>query len=50
MAAMQQGIGVGVEAPGFTLRSGDNEQVSLGGVLAEKAAVLVFYIFDFSGG
>jgi alkyl hydroperoxide reductase subunit AhpC len=30
--------------------SGDGEQVSLSRVLAEKVAVLVFYIFDFSGG
>lgn len=43
-------VGVGTKAPDFTLTSGDREQISLSGVLAEKTAVLVFYVFDFSGG
>lgn len=48
--ATEQEIGVGTRAPGFTLMSGDREEISLSGVLAEKTAVLVFYLFDFSGG
>jgi peroxiredoxin (alkyl hydroperoxide reductase subunit C) len=41
---------VGARAPDFTLKNQDGEDVTLSAVLAEKTAVLVFYLFDFSGG
>ncbi len=39
----------GDQAPDFTLKSGSGADISLGDVLKEETAVLVFYIFDFSG-
>ncbi len=47
---VEQEVGVGTKASDFTLTSGDRDEVSLSDVLAEKTAVLVFYVFDFSGG
>ncbi len=40
---------VGWRAPDFTLMSGTGREVSLREVLATKTAVLIFYLFDFSG-
>ena len=45
----EQRIGVGSPAPDFALKSQDGEEIRLSDVLREKTAVLVFYIFDFSG-
>ncbi len=42
-------IGVGSVAPDFTLKSGSGDEVTLSEVLGNKKAVLVFYVFDFSG-
>lgn len=47
---MAQTVEVGSRAPEFKLTSGDRETVTLSNVLADKTAVLVFYLFDFSGG
>ena len=41
--------GVGSVAPNFALMSGDRERWSLRGVLRRQVAVLVFYLWDFSG-
>ena len=43
-------VGVGDPAPDFTLRSGSDSDVTLSEVLKERAAVLAFYVFDFTGG
>ncbi len=45
----QQAPGVGSAAPEFALMSGDRERWSLRGVLRRQSAVLVFYLWDFSG-
>jgi len=39
----------GTAAPDFTLKDQDGNDVSLSGVLADKAVALVFYPFSFSG-
>ncbi|MDQ3328203.1 MAG: hypothetical protein M3506_06750 [Chloroflexota bacterium] len=45
----QQPLTAGSPAPDFTLTSGDREQWTLRGVLTQQVAVLVFYLWDFSG-
>ncbi len=45
----QQALRVGSAAPDFALMSGDRERWSLRGVLRRQVAVLVFYLWDFSG-
>ncbi len=45
----EQSLQAGDRAPDFTLKSGSGTDISLGHVLKEETAVLVFYIFDFSG-
>ncbi len=42
-------VQIGGEAPDFTLPDGDGEPVSLSSFRGEKAVVLVFYPFTFTG-
>ncbi len=39
----------GTAAPDFTLKDQDGNDVSLSGVLADKAVALVFYPFTYTG-
>jgi peroxiredoxin (alkyl hydroperoxide reductase subunit C) len=42
-------VEVGSQAPDFTTRTGDGEQVTLSSFRGEKSVLLVFYPFAFSG-
>jgi peroxiredoxin (alkyl hydroperoxide reductase subunit C) len=42
-------IETGTKAPGFTLKDQNNQEVSLSDFLGEKAVLLVFYPFAFTG-
>jgi peroxiredoxin len=42
-------IGVGTQAPNFTLRDQNNEEVSLSSFRGDKAVLLVFYPLAFTG-
>lgn len=43
-------VQIGDEAPDFTLRSGDREQVTLSSFRGQKNVVLAFYVLAFTGG
>jgi peroxiredoxin len=45
----QEGPGVGSPAPDFTLKNQDREDVALSALRGERAALVVFYPFAFSG-
>ncbi|MCC3761966.1 peroxiredoxin [Glycomyces sp. TRM65418] len=42
-------IDIGTKAPGFTLKDQNNQEVALADFLGEKAVLLVFYPFAFTG-
>jgi peroxiredoxin len=43
-------VQIGDEAPDFSLRSGDREQVTLSSFRGRKNVVLAFYVLAFTGG
>jgi cytochrome oxidase Cu insertion factor (SCO1/SenC/PrrC family) len=44
------GIGIGDEAPDFTLKDHNLEDVTLSEFLGKKKVILAFYVFAFTGG
>lgn len=47
--ASPPGIGVGDQAPDFTLRNQDHEQFTLSSYRGQKAVLIIFYPFAFTG-